>query len=317
MTFSSYGLKRISPQILDHSVVVLHGIRQTRDDIQSPFADALVATAGTDATIYTFGYDHTQHLDSSGSKLARELKDLPDGRIDLVGYSMGGLVARMAATDGPDVEVHTIVTLATPNRGALSNAQLTNLGQFTKGVLNNLISPLAPRTNGVNDLTRVPELMRNRREQMEQNKMSPAARYASIPALYYNVNRSSFTFGPSIQMNAVQAAIAALNLRKRLIEMEKSHDGIVTEKSNEITRQDTHEWAEFHLSVPGPNDEPSRCHAVIPACSDNDHCSVVSDPQESDKVAELVWILLQEPDWQELKNPRSPHYNRIRIDLHP
>lgn len=310
---TTYGLKQISSQAADHAVVVLHGIRQTRDDIEQPFAANLIAEAGYDACIYAFGYDHTQHLTRNGTYLAQELRSVGAKRIDLVGYSMGGLVARMAATDGFGPPVHTVVTLATPNRGALSNAQLTTLGQLTKGIFNNLISPLAPRTNGVNDLTKVPELMRNRREFMDQTNQSSAVRYASVPALYYNVDRSNFTFGPSVQMNAAQAAIAAVNLKKRLIAMQKSHDGIVTEQSNEITRKDTHEWAEFHLSVPGPNDEPSRCHAAVPACAGHDHCSIITDQD----VAQLVWILLQETDWRNLNNPHSPHYNQLQASLHP
>lgn len=310
---TAYGLKQISPQTADHAVVVLHGIRQTRADIEIPFAATLATYAGSDACIYAFGYDHTQHLTLSGTRLAQDLTRIGANRIDLVGYSMGGLVARMAATDGFGPQIHTVVTLATPNRGALSNAQLTTLGQLTKGIFSNLISPLAPRTNGVNDLTKVPELMRKRREFMDQSNLAPALRYASIPALYYNVDRSGFSYGPSVQMNATQAAIAALNLKRRLIAMQKSHDGIVTEKSNEITRKDTHEWAEFHLSVPGPNNEPSRCHAAVPSCAGHDHCSVITDPN----VSRLVWILLEEIDWRKLQNPQSAHYNQLQCSLHP
>jgi pimeloyl-ACP methyl ester carboxylesterase len=309
---TAYGLKRISPHTADHAVVVLHGIRQTRDDIERPFAATLAADAGSDAAVYAFGYDHTQHLNFSGTLLAQALAGICAKRIDLVGYSMGGLVARMAATDGIGPKVNTVITLATPNRGALSNAQLTTLGQLTKGIFSTLISPLAPRTNGVNDLTKVPELMQKRREDMDRTGLAPASRYASIPALYYNVDRSVFSFGPSIQMGAVQAAIAAVNLKKRLVAMEKSHDGIVTEKSNDITEQCTHEWSEFHLSMPGQNEEPSRCHAVVPSCASNDHCSVIADPD----VTLLVWILLQETDWRNLQKPQSPHYKRLQCRLH-
>lgn len=308
-----YGLKQISSQGADHAVVALHGIRQTRDDIEKPFARYLAGEAGTDACVFAYGYDHTQHLIRNGTDLAQALSGIAAKRIDLVGYSMGGLVARMAATDGTGPLVHTVLTLATPNRGSMSNAQLTTLGQLTKGIFNNLISPLSPRTNGVNDLTKVPELMRKRRELMDHSSVAPARRYASIPALFYNVDQSAFRFGPSIQMNATQMAIAAFNLRKRLIDMQKSHDGIVTENSNDITRQDTHEWSEFHLSIPGPNGEPSRCHAVVPHCANHDHCSVTTDL----KVARLAWILLKENDWRMLCDPTSLYKNRLLARTSP
>ena len=125
----SYGLKKVSSNNTKHAIVCLHGIRQTRDDIHRPFCVNLESYAGTSATIYAYGYDHTRHLTQNGGDLALKLRTIEANRIDLVGYSMGGLVCRLAATDGYNPAVHTVVTLATPNRGAMGNAQLTNLGK--------------------------------------------------------------------------------------------------------------------------------------------------------------------------------------------
>jgi hypothetical protein len=82
-------------------------------------------------------------------------------------YSMGGLVARLAATEELPSRIHTVITLATPNRGSVSNAELTTLGQLGRSVFE-AISPLAPRTEGVKDLTRAAKIMSSRRNALLQ-----------------------------------------------------------------------------------------------------------------------------------------------------
>jgi len=76
---------------------------------------------------------------------------------------MGGLVARLAATEELPSRIHTVITLATPNRGSVSNA----LGQLGRSVFE-AISPLAPRTEGVKDLTRAAKIMSSRRNALLQ-----------------------------------------------------------------------------------------------------------------------------------------------------
>ena len=104
----------------------------------------------------------------NGKDLALAIsRDIPVGRVDLVGYSMGGLVARLAATEELPSRIHTVITLATPNRGSVSNAELTTLGQLGRSVFE-AISPLAPRTEGVKDLTRAAKIMSSRRNALLQ-----------------------------------------------------------------------------------------------------------------------------------------------------
>src|SRR5580658_7843324 len=136
---SVYGLEQLKAGT-GHAVVVLHGIRQTRGDL-APFA-RMISHESDALNVFVYGYNHTRALECNGRDLAAAIsRNIPEGRVDLVGYSMGGLVARLAATEELPSRIHTVVTLATPNRGSVSNAELTTLGQLGRSAFE-MISPL-------------------------------------------------------------------------------------------------------------------------------------------------------------------------------
>ena len=305
----SYGLKQLKAAGQGRTAVVLHGIRQTRDALE-PLA-RIVADKTSDLDVFIYGYDHTRPLEENGRLLHSTLAEsIPQGQINLVGYSMGGLVSRLAASQEYPHRIHTIVTLATPNRGSLSNAELTTLGQIGRSVFE-LISPLAPRAAGVKDLTRAAEIMSSRRSALLSRNPTIAIsakerRYVSIPALFYNKNIADFRFGPSIQMSAIVAGFMLLGLKHRLEKMERSHDGIVTENSNNISTAESHDWSEVHLVHPASD---ARWHAAIDRCSQHDHSSIISEPD----IAVLIGALLSCPDWRELFTTYPALRNTVRI----
>ncbi|WP_282608161.1 triacylglycerol lipase [Pelagibius sp. Alg239-R121] len=310
-----YGLKRISAQASDkHAVVILHGIRQTRDHLATPFGEALVKLV-PDKDVYVYGYDHTRELVTNGVHLADSITaKLKAERIDLVGYSMGGLVARLAASDRFIENLHTVVTIATPNRGSLGPAQLSLLGQMVLGTFRTL-SPLAPGTAGVKNLTEAAKIMSDRRDRLKSQyppSESPVAhlRFASIPALFYHPDRSEFAFGPSVQLSLAQKLVRGVGLKWQLDDMDKPHDGIVTESSSNLTRQDSFDWSEVHMAEPGQNGEPPRCHAVLDIHRHHDHGSIVA--KAASETAELVAALLMSGDWRNLEAEHPALKQRLR-----
>lgn len=308
-----YGLQEVRSGSNTHAVVVLHGIRQIREDML-PLAEA-IARILPGPRIFIYGYDHTRGLEHNGEVLDGRLRHvLSDGRVDLVGYSMGGLVARLAASQRQISNVHTVVTLATPNRGSLSNAELTTMGQLGLQVFERL-SPLLPRSEGVKDLTQAREIMRDRRRHLMNGDRAftldgDGRRYVSIPALWYSDDKTDFEFGPSVTMSGVTAAFKLVALKVKLEAMTKSHDGIVTERSNNLTLTEGNDWAEFHLVRPGLTQAPPLCHAVIEGCDEHDHMSVI----RAEAIAELICALIDTLDWRNLK-ARYPKL--IHARLHP
>jgi pimeloyl-ACP methyl ester carboxylesterase len=105
----------------DRLVVGVHGFNgsaSTMDRFLNPLRDAGFTCA-------TFVYPNDQPIADSARVLAGELAGLarrqPDRRIDLVTFSMGGLVAR-AAIENPQLDpgnVERLVMIAPPNRGSV------------------------------------------------------------------------------------------------------------------------------------------------------------------------------------------------------
>lgn len=308
----SYGLDLVRSGSRTHSVIIIHGIRQTRDDVR-PFAD-MIANGLPGLQVFTYGYDHTRSLLHNGRQLFEVLQTgVPQGRVDLIGYSMGGLVARIAATEAIPSNIHTVVTLATPNRGALSNTELTLLGQVGRQGLE-LISPIVPRSEGVRNLTTARTIMRSRWRRLidagVQAIDGDRRRYASVPALWYSDDKADFSFGPTPMMSSVVFGFKAIGLKAKLERMEKSHDGIVTERSNNVTTVEGNDWAEFHLVATGQSGAPPLCHAVTEACDQHDHMSILTEPT----VAALICGLIDTDDWRQVK---TRHRHLAHARLHP
>ncbi|MEM1165636.1 MAG: alpha/beta hydrolase [Planctomycetota bacterium] len=81
-------------------VVLVHGL----DEPGVIWAELAPELAALGHTVYRFGYPNDQHPSRSAESLASALEHLSAAgvqRIDLVGHSMGGLVARDVATRGP------------------------------------------------------------------------------------------------------------------------------------------------------------------------------------------------------------------------
>lgn len=114
-------------------------------------AGGIYDTGGDAPTFVVHGYDSLgESLSSSArglqKRVRRVLRGTPFARVDVVGYSMGGLVARRWAADGG--KARRMVFLGTPNEGA-PLAQLLGIGLQS----DLLGSGLIPGLEGLGDLT--------------------------------------------------------------------------------------------------------------------------------------------------------------------
>jgi hypothetical protein len=112
-------------------------------------------------------------------------------------------------------------------------------------------------------------------------------------------------------MSAAQAFIKLAALRVKLANMQRSHDGIVTERSNNIAESETHDWTEISLARDAADGSPALCHAVADNCRDHDHSSILTDPI----VARLAAALVTCEDWRQLRGS-DPELD-LRTRLYP
>ncbi|KQY91800.1 hypothetical protein ASD21_15940 [Caulobacter sp. Root1455] len=270
----------------DRLIVLVHGIMQ-RASGMTDFAD-LIRSHTPAADIAIFDYDWTQPLHLSAAHLAAQLDLLKRTDIVLVGYSMGGLVARLAVADHNLKAVQTVITLATPNRGAVTTSQLGFLGQeFMGGV--RWVSPLA-RCPGVVELTLAEDIFLERRDRPTVRAAVANKRYASIPGLYFHASRR-YRSGKGL-MGAVTLGL------ERVSHIARPHDGIVAEGKNNIVARTSTEFAEFDFA--GYANGPVRLHAAHLSARELDHLSILTSPQ----IARLVLTLVQNDDWSAL--PHDP-----------
>lgn len=125
-------LARMHPDATDHLVVFLHGLMETEFawglGSRPTYGDLLCADIS--ATPVDIRYNTGLHVSDNGRRLSRLIAELaqnwpvPIRTIDIVGHSMGGLVARSACHHGLEEEaqwiprVRHVVYLGSPHLGA-------------------------------------------------------------------------------------------------------------------------------------------------------------------------------------------------------
>lgn len=264
-------------------LIFVHGILSdaTTFDRLLPLLDDQFASEDVD--FWTFDYDYGRHLTDSADDLADAIDRRAFGsrRVDIVGHSMGGLVARLAVLRTFLPQVTRIVTLATPNHGTINGIQLGLLGQMTAFGLRRL-DPIYPRTSGMLDLTNVPKILDDALKEMsvvEPCRLEGKS-YVSIPAQYFHTLRQIGDPLPSPTMGGLTIArrLASLILRLR-VALRPVHDGIVEERSNQL-----------HPAPPGSSSEGAHMgsrqeadrrilHATHQAASECDHVTVTACPE--------------------------------------
>jgi pimeloyl-ACP methyl ester carboxylesterase len=275
-----------------HVVIFVHGIfsNSSTFDKLLPILDELDSNDEFD--FWVFDYKYLQPLTVSGDQLAHAIRDraFGDRRVDIVGHSMGGLVARMAVLRNNLPIVRRIVTLATPNHGTISGAQINLLGQMTALGFRRL-EPIYARASGIFDLTNVHAIMRAELKRMHAHEPArlDGKSYVSIPAQYFHTKRQLGETPPSM-MRGANLIRGFINLFTHLrINLIPVHDGIVEERTNRLHPAPVGSSDEGAYMGPRAEAAKRMLHATHEAGSDCDHITVTASPE----IADLIQAVLR------------------------
>lgn len=109
-----------APVPLARPVVILAGWRAPRVAAWSLQQALVPATSGRPDDFVSIAYPGAGSIESAAERVRRALavKGLAGERVDVVGISMGGLVARHLAFEKGALRAERLFTIATPHRGA-------------------------------------------------------------------------------------------------------------------------------------------------------------------------------------------------------
>lgn len=303
----------------DRAIILIHGILSNFDtcfsDLLRNFRDL---SAEDTFDLWAFNYDYTRSFEESADALIDEIISRPfqTTTVDLVGHSMGGLVARMAVLRGELPMVRRLVTLATPNHGTVNGTQLNLLGQMGLAAARKF-HPLYARTAGILNLTSAHKIMK---EAIQTTLTADPSRldgksYVSIPAQYYHSKRQLGDPPPSLIMGGVTLFVKLANLlaKQQLLKMTPVHDGIVEERSNQLWPPPTGSTSEASFFSTRDEQRLRTLHVTHEAAADCDHITVASCPEVADLIlAVLIADELTEQDIDaQLKGPSG------RVQLRP
>ena len=187
-----------------------------------------------------------------------------------------------------------LVMLATPNFGALQDAQVGQLMQPFMRAGRTFIG-WRPRKPGIRDLMAVPTIFE---EVFKSGKYSTTVDYVTIPGTFFHKLRSDWNLPDDGNIGRL---FAALNLGAAVgvalaplfsIAMPKPHDGIVTERSNAFVPIEAGYDAEKNGSINSRSSTTPTYSHIRPRVSNELHHCNITHRQE---IIELVESLARSP----------------------
>jgi len=94
------------------------------DDLINTLKNANYQTEGEDKNLFIFNYNWTKPLEYNVEDFKNYIENivrpLPEQKIDLIGHSLGGLIARVYIQNNPNNNIDQLITLGSPHKGTPS-----------------------------------------------------------------------------------------------------------------------------------------------------------------------------------------------------
>lgn len=117
----------------NHEAIILGVHKEPEEWYMTPFVkayDGLIQTlknagykdTGDNKNLFVFNYDWRQPIETTANQLRDYIENtidpLPETKIDLIGHSLGGVVARTYVQNNPNHQIDQLLTAGSPHKGA-------------------------------------------------------------------------------------------------------------------------------------------------------------------------------------------------------
>jgi pimeloyl-ACP methyl ester carboxylesterase len=276
------------------AIVFVHGILS--DHTTYAMCYFALAVERPDWRFYYVDYNYNEPIADNGQYLATALRQHfnDSDRVVIVAHSMGGIVARYACLSHPLPFVRTLFLLGSPNHGAFRTSSLGILAQMTRGVVGKLWG-VRPKKVGIFDLTRVDGILG---PLLKHEARTGHIDYVTIPGRYFHKERGFFAHssvdmwrvifgGLDVGSELVRAFLPLLSIK-----MQRAHDGIVEETSNQLVPDDDEQASEKLMSFRRPGGTPATyAHVRAVPAKKLMHVQITG----SDFVISIIDEILDEP----------------------
>lgn len=279
------------------AVVFVHGILS--DHRRFYGCQAGLAKRNSDWKFYYVDYEFHDGIAKNGERLRRSLRCAfrDEDRVAIVAHSMGGLVARIACLKEKLPFVRELFLLATPNHGVLRTSSLSIQAQMTLATTG-VLWGIRPWRAGMLDLTRVGKVMSQ--PLSCAGASSDHIGYVTIPGRYFHTQRGvldhrlnerwktlfvalDLAFGAAAIVDGLAAVLS--------VRLQRAHDGIVEESSNNLIPDRGERRSEKRRSIRrvDPNaSEVSYAHVVPDSACELCHVAVPDDAKVIQLIGEIV-----------------------------
>jgi pimeloyl-ACP methyl ester carboxylesterase len=269
------------------AVVFIHGIFSTHETFAEMRSRLSQHPNFANVRFFYYDYDYHNSLAQNGTHFAAQLGRAfgPEDDVAVVSHSMGGLVTRLAVLTTPMPFLRAAFLLGTPNSGAVRLSQLALLSQMVHGSVGRFFA-LFPRKSGISDLSRAAQIIRRN---LDNAANAGDVDYVTIPGMFFHAERKPWELGSGLAAFGFAVWDLALS-RIFLVHMNRPHDGIVEEASNNLMTCRPGIWHEKMNSIgPQRGQNPATyAHVRVNACEGLNHVQIHNDPVVIETVADIT-----------------------------
>lgn len=250
--------------------------------------------------LVSFDYDFYKGIELNAEELSGLLRERYGdvAEVTLICHSVGGLVARAAVLLERLPFLKRVVMLGTPNFGEQRISQLGILSQMAF-YTHSKLSAVFTRKRGTRDLMRVPKIFEELLNRQNAEENADPVEYITIPGTYFHKDRYFFDTGEAEDQKRWTSLFAFIEGAAGIVDalaplfkfnLERPHDGVVEESSNNLIPADAGRRSEkaYTINYPDSVSPKTYAHVFHQSCDKLTHVMIQHNHDIIRVVADIV-----------------------------